>query len=337
MNRKTQGRASRQQRAREQQAVLNQLRAGQGISGARPANPLIGALQNLTGVGAGAVPTLYGAELGGQEVLLGKGGWNKTTAATGPINVGGQTWYPAQSGQDLVYKRAPGNVGGQYGSIFSADQLASPAPGPGSQPPAPNPSSAQPPVKLSPEEQAYNAERSRIAQLTAQNPEFQNVGQLRNDLRDKGMEIWAAKYGNLAKQVKPGQSCYKAIQVTLNAGSMGAPMEIAFDTSNVLGGKPMPQGLSYGTSTPTQIPGGTPIQGGGFPKDKAAMFERFMQGPAANTPTFQGSPLGNATPVGQLNYGGAVQPLGNAISDDFYKTDEARKLAALFAQSGGMR
>lgn len=33
MNRKPQGSASRQQRAREQQAVLNQLRAGQGISG----------------------------------------------------------------------------------------------------------------------------------------------------------------------------------------------------------------------------------------------------------------------------------------------------------------
>jgi hypothetical protein len=217
MNRKTQPSSAQQQRAREQQAVLNQLRAGKGISGARPANPFIGALQNLTGVGAGAVPTLYGAALGGQEVLLGKGGWNKTTAATGPINVGGQTWYPAQSGQDLVYKRAPGNVGGQYGSIFSADQAATPA-APGSQPPAPGgtrPPSVQPPVKLSPEEQAYNAERSRIAQLTAQNPEFQNVGQLRNDLRDQGMAIWAAKYGGpggLASKVKPGAVGYDAIQ-----------------------------------------------------------------------------------------------------------------------------
>jgi hypothetical protein len=195
-------------------------------------------------------------------------------------------------------------------------------------------------------ERAYQQEKSRIEQLTAQDPELQRYEKARagaktqeemNAARDIGMQIWAAKHGGLAKNVKPGQSGYEAIQGTLNAGSMGAPMEIAFDTSNVLGGKPMPQGLSYSTSTPTQIPGGTPIQGGGFPKDKAAMFERFMQGPAANTPTFQGSPLGNATPVGQLNYGGAVQPLGNAISDDFYKTDEARKLAALFAQSGGMR
>jgi hypothetical protein len=195
-------------------------------------------------------------------------------------------------------------------------------------------------------ERAYQQEKSRIEQLTAQDPELQRYEKARagaktqeemNAARDIGMQIWAQRNPELAKKVKPGQSGYEAIQGTLNAGSMGAPMEIAFDTSNVLGGKPMPQGLSYGTSTPTQIPGGTPIQGGGFPKDKAAMFERFMQGPAANTPTFRGSPLGNATPVGQLNYGGAVQPLGNAISDDFYKTDEARKLAALFAQSGGMR
>ena len=213
-------------RAKEQQAVLNQLRAGQGITGAQPANPLIGGIQRIFGgAGAGTIPTLNAAKLGGQEVLMNRGGWDSRVAGSGPINVGGQTWYPAQSGQDLVYKRAPGNVGGQYGSIFSADQLASPAPAPGRQPPAPGgtrPPSVTPPVKLSPEEQAYNAERSRIAQLTAQNPEFQNVGQLRNDLRDKGMEIWAAKYGGLAKQVKPGQSGYEAIQRTLYPG--GAPV-----------------------------------------------------------------------------------------------------------------
>ena len=204
------------------------------------------------------------------------------------------------------------------------------SPGPGSFAPI-NPYAAQ--------NREYERERARVEAMVKANPDMQKqaIADERAKVRDQGMAIWAAANPTLAKQVKPGQSGYEAIQGTLNAGSMGAPMEIAFDTSNVLGGKPMPQGLSYGTSTPTQIPGGTPIQGGGFPKDKAAMFERFMQGPAANTPTFQGSPLGNATPVGQLNYGGAVQPLGNAISDDFYKTDEARKLAALFAQSGGMR
>ena len=221
---RTQGvNARRNQRIAEQQAVLNQLRAGKGITGAQPANPIIGGIQALFGgAGAGTIPTLNAAKLGGQEVLMNRGGWDTRVAGSGPINVGGQTWYPAQSGQDLVYKRAPGKVGGQYGSIFSADQLTSPAE-PGNQPPDPGGPSVQPPAKLSPEEQAYNAERSRIAQLTAQNPEFQNIGQLRNDLRDKGMEIWAAKYGNLAKQVKPGQSGYEAIQRTLYPGGTPAP------------------------------------------------------------------------------------------------------------------
>ena len=86
-----------------------------------------------------------------------------------------------------------------------------------------------PPVlpQISPEERAYNEERSRIAQLTAQNPEFQNIDQLRNDLRDQGMAIWAAKYGGpdgLASKVKPGQSGYDAIQRSLyNQGALPVP------------------------------------------------------------------------------------------------------------------
>ena len=89
---------------------------------------------------------------------------------------------------------------------------------PGQQTLGNQPPDATPPVvgpQLSPEERAYNAERSRIAQLTEQNPEFQNIGQLRNDLRDQGMAIWAAKYGGpggLASKVKPGAVGYDAIQ-----------------------------------------------------------------------------------------------------------------------------
>jgi len=266
---------------------------------------------------------------------MNRGGWDSRVAGSGPINVGGQTWYPAQSGQDLIYKRAPGNVGGQYGGIFSADQAAAPAE-PGSQPPAPggtNPPPAQPPVKLSPEEQAYNAERSRIAQLTAQNPEFQNVGQLRNDLRDQGMQIWAKANPKLAAKVKPGQSGYEAIQGVLNAGAMGAPMNLPFDTSKLLGGTPAPQGLSYAGTTPASIPGGTPIKSGGFPTGQAAMFERFLQGQGPSAAGLTASPLGVAQPIGALNYGGAVQPLGTALADDFYKSEKAQELAKMFANS----
>jgi len=72
------------------------------------------------------------------------------------------------------------------------------------------PLSAPPVPQLSPEELAYNQERSRIAQLTAATPEE------RSKLRDEGMRIWAAKYGDLAKKVKPGQSGYEVIQQVLN-------------------------------------------------------------------------------------------------------------------------
>ena len=289
--------ARRNQRIAEQQAVLDRLRSGQGISGAKPANPIIGAIQSLTGVGAGSIPTLYGAKLGGQEVLLGKGGWNQTTARSGPINVGGQTWYPAQSGQDLIYKRAPGKVGGQYGSIFSADQLAAPSTS-DKQPPAPGgtqPPSTTPPAKLSPEEQAYNAERSRIAQLTAQNPEFQNIGQLRNDLRDKGMEIWAAKYGDLAKKVKPGQSGYEAIQRTLYPGGGPVPalpaeseaMLNAIAPANEMGVRPnvtpMPGQLpSFGSATEAMF---NAVTGGG------SLITPMPQASLAATPQDQAQDL----------------------------------------------
>jgi len=273
-------------RAKEQQAVLNRLRAGQGITGAKPANPIIGGVQALFGgAGAGTIPTLNAARLGGQEVLMNRGGWDSRVAGSGPINVGGQTWYPAQSGQDLVYKRAPGNIGGQYGSILSGNQLTSPAPtvSPDTTPGGTRTPVAAPPAKLSPEEQAYNAERSRIAQLTAQNPEFQNVGQLRNDLRDKGMEIWAAKYGNLAKQVKPGQSGYEAIQRTLYPGGTPAP-ELSAESEAMLNA--IAPANEFGVRPDvTPMPGQLPS----FGSATEAMFNAITAGGTLVTPMPQKS------------------------------------------------
>ena len=268
---------SSQQRAREQQAVLDALRSGGAVTGARPANPIIGMLQNLTGVGAGAVPNLYAAQLGGQEVLLGKGGWNQTTAATGPINVGGRTWYPAQKGKDLVYR--PATKAGQYGSILPGDQVASVEPGktpPGAQPPA-----ASPAAKLSPEELAYNRERSRIAQLTEQNPEFQNIGQLRNNLRDQGMAIWAAKYGGpdgLASKVKPGQSGYETIQKTLYPG--GAPLPAMSAESEAMLNAIAPPDATGVRPNVTPMPGQPPVLGA----PSEAMFQAVTGGGSYITP-----------------------------------------------------
>ncbi len=210
MNRKPTTSAAAQQRAREQQAVLDRLRSGGAITGAKPANPFIGGIQSLFGgAGAGTIPALNAAQLGGQEVLMNRGGWSTNVAGSGPINVGGQTWYPAQSGRDLVYKRASGNVGGQYGSVFSKDQFAVP--------PAP--------VLPGAEERAYQQEKSRVAQLTAQDPELQRYEAARlkavapgataeqvQSAEDIGMQMWAKANPTLAAKVKPGQSGYDAIQ-----------------------------------------------------------------------------------------------------------------------------
>jgi hypothetical protein len=194
---------AREQRSREQQAVLNKLRGGGVISGAQPANPIIGGIQSLFGgAGKGAIPTLGAAQLGGQEVLMNRGGWSTNRAGSGPINVGGQTWYPAQSGKDLVYKRAPGLVGGQYGSLFSGGQQ---------QPPVVSRPGADPAA-----ERAYQQEASRVAQLTAQDPELQRYEFARQkavaagpgstaeqSAEDLGMKIWQEKYGG-TKMAQPG-------------------------------------------------------------------------------------------------------------------------------------
>jgi hypothetical protein len=179
----------------------------------------------------------------------------------------------------------------------------------------------------------YERERARVEAMVKANPDMQKqaIADERAKVRDQGMALWAKANPTLAKQVKPGAVGYDVIQKGLNVGAMGTPMDLPFDTSNVLGGTPMPEGLSYGTTTPTAIPGGTPIKGGGFPEGQAAMFQRFMQGPATTVPAFQGSPLGTTPQLNALNYGGAVQPLGTAISDDFYKTEKAKELAAMFA------
>lgn len=201
--RKPSSQGGSQQRAREQQAVLNKLRSGGSVN-LYSSFPLAAGVEQLGNLFAGTKqPAAKAGRLAsGQEALIVPGGWGTGQKPSSnlpqEVIVGGQRWFLGQQGQNAAYTRAGGNVGGQYGSIFSADQAAAPAE-PGSQPPAPGgtrPPSVQPPVKLSPEEQAYNAERSRIAQLTAQNPEFQNIGQLRNDLRDKGMQIWQQKYGS---------------------------------------------------------------------------------------------------------------------------------------------
>ena len=247
------------QRAREQQAVLNQLRQGGVIRGAEPANPFarIGAFLNL-GTSETKLPNLGAARLDGREVLLGRGGYTPDAAALGEINVGGQRFFPAQRGKDLVYTRGAGKVGGQFGNLLL--QVSS-------QPPAPY---------SPPEERNYQQEVSRTAQLTAQDPELQRYENARKiaaaqgatpesvkTAEDIGMQIWAKKYGGpggLASKVKPGQAGYDVIQNTINPGA--APQELSangkagteYDYRDY--GEPQNPTLGYQMQSPiTSVPG----------------------------------------------------------------------------------
>jgi hypothetical protein len=92
-------------------------------------------------------------------------------------------------------------------------------PGSSSVPPV-NPATALA-ASSNPAERAYQAEKARVAQLTAQDPDLQRYEAARaaaksqeemNAVRDEGMRIWAQKHGGLAAKVKPGATGYEAIQ-----------------------------------------------------------------------------------------------------------------------------
>jgi hypothetical protein len=88
-------------------------------------------------------------------------------------------------------------------------------------------------------ERAYQQEASRVAQLTAQDPEIKRYETARavaksqeemNAVRDEGMRIWAAKHGGLASKVKPGSTGYEAIQ-----SAVGPVMPSALSSEQTLG------------------------------------------------------------------------------------------------------
>jgi hypothetical protein len=90
------------------------------------------------------------------------------------------------------------------------------------------------PLGGSPQERAQAAETSRVAQMTAQNPELQRYERARQmavapgatpeqvqSAEDIGMQIWARKNPKLAANVRPGQVGYDIAQGTL-AGQAAA-------------------------------------------------------------------------------------------------------------------
>ena len=121
-------------------------------------------------------------------------------------------------------------------------------------------------------DRAYQQEKSRVAQLTAQDPELKRYEDARKlavapgateqqiqSAEDIGMQIWAQKNPGLAAKVKPGQAGYDVIQGTM-AGQAAAqgygyqmPQQIMMTPPP---GVNVPQGLpAVQSMTPTETYG----------------------------------------------------------------------------------
>jgi hypothetical protein len=176
------------------------------------------------------------------------------------------------------------------------------------------PGTQQTPIGGSPEERAQAAEASRVAQLTAQDPELQRYEAARlkavapgatpeqvQSAEDIGMQIWAKKNPTLAAKVKPGQSGYEAIQGTL-AGNMARSGQ-GFSLPEQL--VPTPQGF------PTQVP--SLPTGAGY--GTGFGIEQNLA-PGAQTPP----PYSTIKPGSELSGLGAA-PLGTAPTSAFGQPD----------------
>lgn len=273
----------RNQQIAEQQAVLNRLRSGEALTGAQPANPLIGGIQTLFGgPGAGAIPPLRAAIWNnqgvGEQVLINEGGWDQRVAGSGPINVGGRTWYPAQRGKDLIYKAS--SEAGKYGSLFPSTPPGDALTPGDALPPGDAPTPANPLSRLSPEDRAYQQERTRVEAMVKSNPDMQKqeIAEARAKVRDEGMAIWAAKHGGLAKQVKPGQSGYEAVQKTLYPG--GTPVPTMSSESEAMLNAIAPANQQGVRANVTPMPGQLPS----FGSATEGMFNAITGGGSLVTP-----------------------------------------------------
>lgn len=213
-------------------------------------------------------------------------------------------------------------------------------------------------------ERAYQAEKSRVAQLTAQDPELQRYESARlkavapgatpetiQSAEDIGMQMWAKANPTLAAKVKPGQAGYDAIQNQLNAGQMGAPMELGafagsqptgllFNPSSPLGAPPQTGGTDYTQVVPATIPGAQGVMGSYFNnQQQAKMFSRFQQAAPAQTGMNPGLAPGSpyaqaAAAAGGASYAGAagLQPMGASLAQDAnaFASEKARLQAEEF-------
>jgi hypothetical protein len=192
-------------------------------------------------------------------------------------------------------------------------------------------------------ERAYQQEVSRVAQLTAQDPELQRYEKARKEAvaagpgsaaeqsaEDMGMQMWAKANPKLAAKVKPGQSGYDAIQRMQGVGQMGSPLNLPFDTSSPLGTTPPISPASYDAGKVAQGLGLSTVPRNAFAGASAAPYAGFSQGP-----TLQSAPLGVPSEMPSASYAGAtgIQPMGSAVDKFDPKGLEAQKLLEIFKDS----
>lgn len=198
-------------------------------------------------------------------------------------------------------------------------------------------------------DRAYQQEASRVAQLTAQDPELQRYEKARasaksqqemDAARDIGMAIWARSNPELAKKVKPGQSGYEVIQNEINAGQMGPVKDFPFDTTRPLAPTPVPpeqRNVTYQGASPVPIPGAAPVVPFAFGTPQTQMYENFRQAIAPGA-SLQSAPLGGSPMTNIPSYGAQLgNPLGTAVDTDAFRSDKARELAELFKNAQMVR
>ena len=245
---------AKQRRAADQAQVQKRLQAGRGI-GLYSANPLEAAVQKIGSFfGITKPPTAFATQMQGKNQLVVPGGWNDRSNMPGNVNVVGRTWDLAQQGANAVY--IPRGETTRFNTVVGRPTSAPPAPD--LPPPLDNRSAA---------ERDYQQKVSRVAQLTAQDPELQRYEYAREKAKlagpgsaaeqsaeDLGMQMWAKANPKLAAKVKPGQAGYDVIQNTLagNAARAGAGFKLPDQLV------PTPAGF------PTAVPAFTQTAPGGY-------------------------------------------------------------------------
>jgi hypothetical protein len=180
-------------------------------------------------------------------------------------------------------------------------------------------------------ERDYQQKKSEIAQLTAQNPEFQRYENARKIAAMKGatpeqvqsaenigMQMWAKANPELAKLVKPGQSGYEVIQQTLYPG--GAPLPAMAPESIAMLNAIAPADATGIRPDITPMPGAMPV----FSDASDDMYQAVMGiGGALPTPATQNPSPAAASPqqAGTLSF-----------EDVSFQTPASQRRSDAFAQ-----